>query len=95
MTRENIVSAICRKTFLSRNTVNNIIDAMFEGIGDALARGEKVQFTGFGTFEPKKRNARVGRNPHTKEAVPIPARIIPSFKPGKDLNDKVCRELKK
>ena len=95
MTRENIVSAICRKTFLSRNTVNNILDVMFEDIGDALARGEKVQFTGFGTFEPKKRNARVGRNPHTKEAVPIPARIIPSFKPGKDLSAKVCRDIKK
>lgn len=95
MTRENIVSEICRQTFISRGAVSNILDIALETIGDALARGEKVQLTGFGTFEPKKRNARVGRNPHTKEAVPIPARIIPSFKPGKLLNEKVYCELKK
>ncbi len=95
MTRENIVSIICKQTFISRGAVNHIVDVMLDSIGDALARGEKVQFTGFGTFEPKKRNARVGRNPHTKEAVPIPARIIPSFKAGKDLNAKVCRDIKK
>lgn len=93
MTRENIVSIICRQTFISRGVVNKILDITLDTIGDALARGDKVQLTGFGTFEPKKRNARIGRNPHTKEAVPIPARIIPSFKPGKDLNAKVCRNI--
>ncbi len=85
---------VCNKTYISRNTVNRVIECALESIGDAMAQGKKVQFTGFGTFEPKKRNARIGRNPHTREAVPIPARIIPSFKPGKELNDKVCREIK-
>lgn len=95
MTRDNIVSTICKQTAISRVTVNKILDIMLDTIGDAMAHGEKVQLTGFGTFEPKERNARVGRNPHTNEAVPIPARIIPSFKPGKDLNAKVCRNIKK
>lgn len=94
MTKEQIIAAISRETYLSRGTISTILDLAFDHIGDAMARGDKVQFLGFGTFEPKKRNARTGRNPHTKEAVPIPARIIPSFKPGKDLNAKVCRNIK-
>lgn len=94
MTKEQIITAISRETYLSRGTISTILDLAFDHIGDAMARGDKVQFLGFGTFEPKKRNARTGRNPHTKEAVPIPARIIPSFKPGKDLNTKVCRNIK-
>lgn len=93
MLKEDITTKVCKKTFLPRHTANAIVDIILEEIGDAMARGEKVQLTGFGTFEPKKRNARIGRNPHTKEAVPIPARIIPSFKPGKELNAKVCRNI--
>lgn len=94
MTREGVVSEICKRIFVSRIVASKILDVALEAIGDALAQGEKVQLTGFGTFEPKKRNARVGRNPHTREAVPIPARIIPSFKPGKDLNAKVYQVIK-
>lgn len=94
MTREKIVNAISRETWLSQTTVNKVLDSLFDNIGQALARDEKVQFTGFGTFEPKKRAARIGRNPHTREAVPIPARIIPSFKPGTKLTEKVCRNIK-
>lgn len=94
MIKKDIVNVICQSTFLSSDIVNDIVDVMLDCIGDALARGEKVQFAGFGSFEPQKRNARVGRNPHTKEAVPIPARIVPNFKPGKALNAKVCHNIK-
>lgn len=94
MTRDNIVSLISKETFLSQVAVNKVIDSLFDNIERALMRDEKVQFTGFGTFEPKRRAARIGRNPHTKEAVPIPARIVPSFKPGTRLMQSVCRDIK-
>lgn len=94
MTRDNIVSLISKDTFLSQVAVNKVIDSLFDNIERALMRDEKVQFTGFGTFEPKRRAARIGRNPHTKEAVPIPARIVPSFKPGTRLMQRVCRDIK-
>ena len=64
---------------------------MVDAITNALQEGEKVQLIGFGTFEVKKRNARIGRNPRTKEEIEIPARITPLFKPGKILKDAVSR----
>lgn len=94
LTKKDIVREVCRDTYNSKPVVERIIDSTLKNITIALSQGEKVQFEGFGTFEQKKRNARVGRNPHTKEAVPIPARIIPSFKPGNDLKAKVCRDIK-
>ena len=57
----------------------------------ALAEGEKVQLAGFGVFEAKEREARIGRNPHTKEAIEIPATRVPAFKASKALKDNVAK----
>jgi DNA-binding protein HU-beta len=56
-----------------------------------LAKGEKVQLTGFGTFEVKQREAKIGRDPRTKENIQIPATKIPVFKPSKGLRDRVSK----
>ena len=95
MTQKELENKICRKTYYSQTAVNSILKCLFDEIGWALARDEKVRVADFGTFEPKRRNARVGRNPHTKEAIPIPARIIVNFKPTKSLNSKVCSSINK
>lgn len=94
MSKERIVFEISKETLLPQAAINKVIDILFDKIEKSLANGEKIQFSGFGTFEPKKRAARIGRNPHTKEAVPIPARVIPSFKPSKKLMSKVSYEIK-
>jgi DNA-binding protein HU-beta len=60
-----------------------------DSVQDALAKGDKVQLVGFGTFEVKGRAARVGRNPRTREEIQIPASKAPIFKAGKDLKDLV------
>ena len=65
------------------------VDALFSAIGDALAKGEPVSITGFGTFSVKSRPARQSRNPRTGEAIEIAASRVPSFKPGKRLRDAV------
>ena len=77
------------KEIMSKKDVENVLRFAKEAITEALAREEKIQIIGFGTFETKARAERVGRNPRTKETVTIPASKVPSFKPGKALKDAV------
>ena len=65
---------------------------MFEEVTDAMSRGDRVELRGFGAFSVKKRDARVGRNPRTGEAVEVPARRVPVFKVSKELKDKVAMQ---
>ena len=67
------------------------MSATFDAITAALKDGDKVQLVGFGSFEVKKRAARVGRNPKTKESIEIPASVVPVFKAGKALKDTVAK----
>ena len=94
MIKEDMIARVARETGYSRSVVANVIETTLSNITFALSKGDKVQFSGFGTFEPKKRAARTGRNPHTKEAVPIPARILPVFTAGKYLKNAVEKNIK-
>lgn len=85
ITKDQIVYEISADTAYSSAMVRRILESMFANVEFELSRGNRVQFNGFGTFEMKKRAARIGRNPHTGEAVPIPSRVIPSFAPGETL----------
>ena len=91
MIKDNIINEICRDTGQPHYVVEDVVNSMLNNITLALSQGREVQFAGFGTFEPKHRAARTGRNPHTNEAVPIPARVVPSFKAGKNLKAAVVR----
>lgn len=94
MLKEDIICAVHREIpMVPIRTIEMVVNSVLTNIESSLVRGERVQFTGFGTFELKKRAPRTGRNPHTGEAVPIPARVIPSFKPGKILMNNVCKTL--
>lgn len=83
MTKKQLVIEVSNDTCYSRRTVELIVESLTKNVMYELSHGRKVSIEGFGTFEPKKRSPRTGRNPHTGEAVPIPARIMPVFKPGK------------
>lgn len=74
---------------LYQRDVERIVSAVFDEITDALARGDRVELRGFGAFSVKHRDARVGRNPRTGEAVDVPAKRAPFFKTGKDLRDRM------
>lgn len=91
ISKAEIVSEVCSDTFYSRAMVMSIVNSLFSSITYQMSKGNRVQFPGFGTFEMKERAPRIGRNPHTKEAVPIPARIIPSFSPGERLKKAAIR----
>lgn len=92
MIKEEMIIAVAQDVGCRQSLVGEVIDSLFRNITDELSKGNKVQFAGFGSFEPKKRAERVGRNLHTNEAVPIPARIVPSFKPGARLRKAVAQD---
>ena len=91
MNKTELIAAVAAKTGLTKKDAEVIVSATFDTIAQELAKGEKVQVSGFGIFEVKDREARVGRNPHTKEAIQIPATRIPAFKAAKTLKDKVTQ----
>jgi len=66
-----------------------IVGTIFTEIGAALSRGERVELRGFGAFTVKRRDARTGRNPRTGESVPVDEKVVPFFKAGKDLRERV------
>ena len=89
MNKSDLIPAVAASTGVSRKDTELVLTAALEQISDMLASGEKVQLSGFGTFECKQREPRVGRNPHTLEAIQIPATRAAGFKPSKALKDRV------
>ena len=91
MNKAELVAAVAEKTALSKKDSEKAVNAAFDTISAELAAGGKVQLVGFGSFETKERDARVGRNPRTKEEIQIPASRVPAFKAGKALKDAVAK----
>ena len=91
MNKAELVAAVAEKAGLSKKDSEKAVNAAFDAISAELAAGGKVQLVGFGSFETKKRDARVGRNPRTKEEIKIPASRVPAFKAGKALKDAVAK----
>ena len=91
MNKTELVAAIAEKAGLTKKDAEKALTAATEAVAEALVNGDKVQVIGFGTFEVKKREARVGRNTRTKQEIKIPASKTPVFKAGKALKDKVAK----
>ena len=91
MNKAELINAVAEAADVSKKDAEAVITAAVETITAALKEGEKVQLVGFGSFEVKKRAARTGRNPKTKEAIQIPASKVPVFKAGKALKDAVAK----
>ena len=91
MNKTELVAAVAEKSGLSKKDAERVVSATFETITAQLTKGEKVQISGFGIFEVKEREARVGRHPRTKEAIEIPASKVPAFKASKALKDIVSK----
>ena len=89
MNKAELVNAMATKTGATKKAAEDSLNAFISVVSDALAKGNKVQLVGFGTFETRKRAARKGRNPQTGAEMKIPASKAPSFKAGKALKEKV------
>ena len=90
MNKTELIAVAAEQAGLSKKDTEKALAAMLDTITAALASGEKVSLVGFGTFETKSRNARMGRNPKTKEEIRIPASKVPVFKAGKALREAVA-----
>ena len=90
MNRTELCARIAARSSLSRADAATAVDAVVSAIADALEAGETVNIKDFGKFTTRHRPARPGRNPRTGEAVSIPARTVPAFKPGKALRDRLA-----
>lgn len=90
MNKGELIDAIASKTQATKKEVDAVLSATLETIMDAVAGGEKVTLVGFGTFEPRKRAAREGRNPQTGKTIQIPETTVPAFSAGKQFKDMVA-----
>jgi len=92
MNKSDLIAAIAAKTGDTKKDAEVALNAFVEAVTKSLVKGDKVQLVGFGTFEVRKRAARKGRNPQTKEEIKIPASKAPVFKAGKALKDLVNKK---
>ena len=93
MNRKELIESMAVKTGLSKKDAESALKAFIESVEETLMDGQKVALVGFGTFEPRERSERVGRNPKTGEAIHIPATRVPVFKAGKGLKEKIASSL--
>lgn len=89
MTKKELAKKIADDLGIPQLTANAAVEKTFDGIIDTLLDEGRVEFRNFGVFEVRKRKARAGRNPKTGEQVDVPARCVVSFKPGKEMEEKV------
>ena len=91
MNRTEVVGAAAEQAGIAKKDAERVLGAALDTSAAALEKGDKVQLSGFGIFEAKERQARVGRNPHTKEPIDIPATRVPVFKASKVLKDMLAK----
>ncbi len=91
MNKTELIAIAAEKAGMTKKDAERLLNAALDTVTATLAAGDKVQLSGFGIFEPKTREARVGRNPRTKESIEIPATRTPVFKASKALKDAVAK----
>ena len=87
MTKADLIDEVSRVSSLTKKETELIVNTVFDNITDALAKGDKVELRGFGSFRIRQRGSRTGRNPKTGARVDVPSKSIPYFKPGKELRE--------
>jgi len=92
MTKADLVEEISARTGVSKNHTAVIVDEMLEAVSRALSDGQHLEIRGFGTFKVRERRARRARNPRSGSEVMVPAKLVPVFKPSKELKAHVMGE---
>ncbi|MGO3372122.1 HU family DNA-binding protein [Pseudolactococcus laudensis] len=87
--KQELIAKVAESADLTKKDAEKAVNAVFASVSEFLAKGEKVQLIGFGTFETRERAAREGRNPQTGDSIKIAATTVPAFKAGKALKDSV------
>ena len=87
MNKSELIAAAAEASGIQKKDADRLMNAALDIITESLKKGEKVQLSGFGTFEARQRQARLGRNPKTRESVQIPPSRVPDFKPSQNLKE--------
>ena len=87
MNKEELVQEVSKKAKATQKEVAEILTVFMETVEKTVSKGKKVTLVGFGTFEARKRAARVGRNPQTGKEIKIPAKTVPVFSAGKKFKE--------
>ena len=91
MNKTELIEDVASKAGLTKAQTQDVLKALVSTITETVARGDKVILVGFGSFEPKVRSAREGRNPKTGKTIQIPAARVPAFSAGKTFREAVNR----
>lgn len=92
LTKAELVDRVASGADLPRKQAEEVVSVFLESIIESLRSGDKVELRGFGSFRLRKRNSRIGRNPRTGEKVAVPPKMIPYFKPGKELKELINQD---
>jgi integration host factor subunit beta len=87
MTKADIIKILADQVGLTRREAAEVLSVVLDGVVEAIQAGEKVELRGFGSFRTRRRQARAGRNPRTGAQVHVPPKVVPYFKPGKQLRE--------
>ena len=87
MTKADIIKVLADQVGLTRREAAAVLSVVLDGVVEAIREGEKVELRGFGSFRTRKRQARSGRNPRTGAQGNVPPKVVPYFKPGKQLRE--------
>ncbi len=88
MTKSELIEKMSEENpNLTRKQIEFIVNGVFDLIKKSLAKGDKVEIRGFGSFKIRDKKAKIGRNPKTGERVEVPAKKVPYFKPGKEIKE--------
>lgn len=94
MNKQDLVASLAAQLELSKREAGDAVDAVFDSISRAVAKGDKVSIPGFGSFEKRKRAARTARNPQTGAPIKVAATSVPAFKAGKEFKEAVAGKKK-
>ena len=92
MNKTELIAVAAEKSGMTKKDAEKALAAVVDTLTEAMVKGDKVSLAGFGAFETKTREARIGRNPKTKETIEIPATKLPAFKAAKALKDAVAKK---
>jgi DNA-binding protein HU-beta len=94
MNKQDLVASLATQLDLSKREASDAVDAVFDTVARAVAKGDKVSIPGFGSFEKRKRAARTARNPQTGATIKVAATSVPAFKAGKEFKENVAGKKK-
>ena len=89
MNKQQLIEELAQSEKITQQMAKSVVDITFESMGDALAKGDRIEIRGFGSFKVKNYDGYEGRNPKTGEIIKVKPKKLPFFKVGKDLKERV------